>query len=416
MQLKPLIRPLALALLALSGAQAHAVSFTQGDVTIDINGTVNGFYVNREMQLTDRASGNSVKTTDSQLTNGTLPGWINFVATTKANDLDIKAHISFAPGISSQSTVVGLPGNSNVQALGLTNAQAGNGPYSQVDTRNLYFSFGNASWGTLKFGRDIGLFAADVVLADMTLIGVGGTSWAGIPFNTTFANIGHGYMYTGFQPQITYTTPPMGGFKVSAGVFQPSKFAGNETKTPGFQALASYDWKGGASGKVWAGLVSQQTSCSNTSFSGNSCAAVKTFDASGQEIGVKVGAGDFEAVAYAFTAKGLGLSTVGAMFLNPGDTATGERLKSDGYFLQATYKLGATKLGINHGRNRDRDGWLANAGRSITNESTTLGVYHTLNKYITLVAEFNQEKIDNVLDMNANAKNRTLSLGGIIFF
>ena len=34
--------------------------------------------------------------------------------------------------------------------------------------------------------------------------------------------IGHGYMYTGFQPQITYTTPNYNGFQVSAGIFQPS--------------------------------------------------------------------------------------------------------------------------------------------------------------------------------------------------
>jgi hypothetical protein len=73
--------------------------------------------------------------------------------------------------------------------------------------RNVYFQFGNNDWGTLKFGRDIGLFGQNIILSDMTLLGVGGTSNAGIPFNTTFGMIGHGYMYTGFQAQITYTTP-----------------------------------------------------------------------------------------------------------------------------------------------------------------------------------------------------------------
>ena len=37
-------------------------------------------------------------------------------------------------------------------------------------------------------------------------------------------------------------------------------------------------------------------------------------------------------------------------------------------------------------------------------------------KFITLVGEFNKEKIDNVGDSHFDADNRTISLGGIIFF
>lgn len=410
-----LVRPIALALMALGSSASQAVSFTQGEVTLDINGTVNGFYVNRDMTLTSRATGQSVSTTDSQLTNGLLPGWINFVATTTANGQDIKAHFGFAPGIANESTVVGLPSaTSNVQALGLANPNPN--PYTQIDTRNVYFQFGNQDWGTLKLGRDIGLFGQDVILSDMTLIGVGGTSWAGIPFNTTFGMIGHGYMYTGFQPQITYTSPNYGGLQASAGIFQPSKFVGNQTKSPGLQAKVQYDWAGTMPGKVWGGLISQKTSCSNITFGGNSCAGVNTFSAAGNEVGVKVGAGNFEAVAYAFAGKGLGWSTVGALFNAGGNPATGERTKSSGQFLQGTYKFGNTKVGLNYGQNTDKDGLLVNNGRQIKNRSHTLGVYHSLNKYVTLVGELNREKIANVLDLNADAKNRSVSLGGIIFF
>ncbi|MEN9426393.1 MAG: hypothetical protein RLZZ220_742, partial [Pseudomonadota bacterium] len=35
---------------------------------------------------------------------------------------------------------------------------------------------------------------------------------------------------------------------------------------------------------------------------------------------------------------------------------------------------------------------------------------------ITLVGEFNDEKISNVVDSNFDNKNRTVSLGGLIFF
>jgi len=402
----PTIRPLALAMLALASTGSQAVSFTQNDITLDINGTINGFYVNREATVTDRATGAKTQTTNSALTNGLLPGWINFVATTKANGQDIKAHFSFAPGINSNSEVVGL---SNGAAPGGT----GNGsPFSQIDTRNVYFQFGNSNWGTLKFGRDIGLFGQNIILSDMTLIGVGGTSNAGIPYNTTFGMIGHGYMYTGFQPQITYTSPSLGGLQASAGIFQPSRFAGDETKAPGFQAKVDYDWKGVAPGKVWGGLVTQSTSCAVAP------CGTKSYTATGYEVGAKAGFGNFEAVAYGFSGNGLGLSTVGAQFFGGSDGA-GNKTKSQGYFLQGTYKFGDTKVDLNYGQNKYKDGFvLTGAGtlNTITNKAFTVGVYHSLNKYISLVGEINQEKITNAADSNVDAKNRTLSLGGIIFF
>lgn len=399
------IRPIALALLALGAGAAEAVSFTQNDVTMDINGTVNGFYVNRESTVT-AANGTSTKTTNSSVSNGLLPGWLNFVATTKLDGLDMKAHISFAPGINNNSTSVGLP-----LAMQNTNSGAPNAspnPYSQIDTRNVYFNVGNADIGTFKFGRDIGLFGQEIILSDMTLIGVGGTSNAGIPYNTTFGMIGHGYMYTGFQAQISYATPNMNGFQAAAGIFQPSKFGGDQSKNPGFQAKADYSWAGQAPGKVWVGMVTQNTECST-----GTCAGNKPFRAEGQEIGAKVGIGNFEAVAYTFGAKGLGLSTVGAQFFG-GSDGNGNRTESKGYFLQGTYKFNKTKVGLNYGENKDKNGAAAADGE-IKNKSFTLGVYHSLNKFVTLVAEYNQEKWTHTVD-SANTKNNTISLGGIIFF
>ena len=307
------------------------------------------------------------------------------------------------------SDVVGLPiGNPN------PNSGTPANPYSQIDTRNVYFQFGNSDWGTLKFGRDIGLFGQNIILSDMTLLGVGGTSNAGIPFNTTFGMIAHGYMYTGFQAQITYTTPNYDGLQASAGIFQPSSFAGDQTKTPGFQAKVDYDWKGSTPGKVWGGLVTQSTSCST----GKTCNGVganpdKSFTASGYEIGAKASVGDFGAVAYAFTGKGLGLSTVGAQFFG-GSDGLGNKTDSKGYFLQGTYQLNKTKFGINFGQNKDNDGALG-AGNERKNKAYTLGVYHSLNKFVTLVGELNQEKITSTVD-DSETKNRTLSAGAILFF
>ncbi|HQX05555.1 MAG TPA: porin, partial [Zoogloea sp.] len=147
-----LAQSVALACLAAAAGGAQAVSFTQNDVTLDINGTINGFYVNRESK-TSQIGSPDTKTQNSALTNGLLPGWINFVMTTKQAGQDIKAHFSFAPGINDSSSVIGLPSDPRAGATGGKNS-----PFSQVDVRNVYFQFGNNDWGTLKFGRDIGLF------------------------------------------------------------------------------------------------------------------------------------------------------------------------------------------------------------------------------------------------------------------
>ena len=173
-----------------------------------------------------------------------------------------------------------------------------------------------------------------------------------------------------------------------------------------------YDWKGAAPGKVWGGLITQSTSCSK----GGACDGVtspKSFTASGYEIGAKAGMNNFGAVAYAFTGKGLGLSTVGAQFFG-GSDGLGNKTDSKGYFLQGTYQYNKTKFGINFGQNKDNDGILG-AGNERKNKAYTLGVYHSLNKFVTLVGELNQEKITSTVD-DSETKNRTLSAGAILFF
>lgn len=399
-------RATCLAALATLAASAQAITITSGDSALDITGIVNGYYVYRTSEIPG-----GPKTTNSGISNGLLPGWINFAYTTRAGGLDVKAHVSFAPGINDSSSVIGLP---STVAGGAGGIPGGTSPFTQIDTRSNYLSFGNASMGTVKLGRDIGLFGQQVILSDMTLLGVGGTSNAAQPFNTTFGMIGHGYMYAGFQAQISYASPKFDGLQFSAGLFQPKQFAGDETKTPGLQAAATFDFGGPAPGKAWVGGVMQKTSCVSTcpAVDTTTLAGGRSYTATGAEIGAKVGVAGAELMAYTFSGKGLGLSTVGAQFFGGSDGA-GNRTKSGGYLLQATYKLGDTKLGVNYGQNTDKDGLLG-SGNKAKNTSYTLGAYHALNKFITLVGEFNNEK------KKANAvtveKNNTISLGAIMFF
>jgi hypothetical protein len=230
--------------------------------------------------------------------------------------------------------------------------------------------------------------------------------------------IGHGYMYTGFQSQVTYTMPAVGGLQGSIGLFQPAKFSGNETKTPGVQGRLAYDWKGDMPGRVWGGFVNQKTNCNAdaAAFAAVGACNGVGYTANGMELGTKATFGKFGAVAYTFRGKGLGLSTVGAQFLGGAD-AGGNRIDSSGYFLQGTYQATEkTKVGINFGRNEDKNGYLVNNGRKITNSSVTVGAYHALNKFVNLVGEFNTESVKNVGDATVDLKTRSLSLGAIVFF
>lgn len=385
---------------SLAAGQASAFEVANKDGwKLDVNGTVNAFYVNSEHKATN--GGVTVKNEQNNVQNGLLPGWINFVVTTQQEGYDIKAHFGFAPGINSNSSIVGLPSTVNgVETDG----------YSKIDSRNVYFQFGSASMGTLKFGRDIGLFSQNPILSDMTLLGVGGTTRAAEPFNTSFGMIGHGYMYTGFQPQITYSLPTMGGFNASAGIFNPSQYSGDQRKSPAVQALATYDWKGTVSGRVWASMVDQKTSGSAGCVGNAQCG----FRATGYEGGVKVGVGAFEVLASGFAGKGLGIATVGAQFLG-GLDVNGERLESDGVFVQGTVKAtDKLKLGLSYGKNTDQD--LMAANTKTTNKAVAGGAYYNLSKSVTLVGEVVSEKGEVTVFGDDSDKTSTVSLGAILFF
>ena len=78
-------------------------------------------------------------------------------------------------------------------------------------------------------GRDIGLFGKDAILDDMTLLGSARRPGNAAPSNTSLGRIGIGYIYTDWEPQITYTTANYNGFSASVGVFQPPRIRADYT-------------------------------------------------------------------------------------------------------------------------------------------------------------------------------------------
>ena len=136
-----------------------------------------------------------------------------FTASTRQDNLDISATIGLYPGINSSA------------AAGVNGAGLSRPPLQTpgIDARQEFLTFGDASWGTVKMGRDIGIFGKDAILDDMTLLGVGTAAGNVAPGNTSLGRIGVGYIYTDWIPQITYTTPNFSGFSASVGVFHAAR-------------------------------------------------------------------------------------------------------------------------------------------------------------------------------------------------
>ncbi|MGB6921357.1 MAG: porin [Methylovirgula sp.] len=122
-------------------------------------------------------------------------------------------------------TIGAYTGGNNVSPTGGVNANSGGVPIALgtpgIDLRQIFGTVGTPTFGSVKIGRDLGLFGSDAILNDLTLLGMGSPLVTSAPRNTTLGRIGIGYVYADWIPQITYTTPDFDGFTASIGAFTP---------------------------------------------------------------------------------------------------------------------------------------------------------------------------------------------------
>jgi len=288
--------------------------------------------------------------------------------------------------------------------------------------RQAFVTFGDKSWGSVKLGKDLGIFAGDAILNDMTLLGVGlgGTRSGGA---TTLGGIGSGYIYPAWKGQITYTTPNMNGFQASIGITNPDQGqSGNgdyHQDRFGIEAKASYSWTGDVAGKVWvSGASYDRTGAAGTNAAGTAQTYRQDdFTTTAFDIGASVTSGNLGLVAYYYEADGAGLTT--NLLGGNGVFDNGSKLKkrdSDGGYLQATYVIPTgTKLGVAYGvSNLDEASGETGTTLLEKNERWTVGAYHPLTKSLNLVAEYNRAEAEA---HNGNdADSDTISLGAILFF
>ena len=380
------------------------IGLNVGPATIKFSGSVNGFYVHDSPQTAGPTTtvvggvANVGGNNTSSVRNGLLPGFLKVDVTSRQAGLDIGAHFGMYPGINSTAWGV-LGANNGGQPTAL--ATAG------IDFRQTYLTVGGG-FGEFKIGRDIGLFGSEGILNDITLLS-GGTPGSNVaPGNTTLGRIGVGYIYTDFQPQITYSSPNFGGAQVSLGVFQPlSSLTGpaQSNSNPGYQAKITYDAKlGGIGTRFWvSGLSQKHNSLGGVSYTGR-----------GIDLGSKITAGPVTLVGYYYDAKGLGTTV-----LNLFDTdSAGNPRKSHGFYGQAMASFGKFSVGGSYGESSldyaNAADALANPALLDTNSSWVGQVRYGLTSWVTLIGEYTASKAEA---HNGNkAKSDTIALGGILFF
>ncbi len=388
------------ALLAASTAASAGITIPAGEWTVDIGGNVNAYYTNTKFSGNMDVAG--VKTKNMVQT-GLLPTALGIGAKTRQNDMDIAFQFSFWTGVN------GFNGGDDLNA-GSTSSNGGLG-YNSLNIRQAYLTFGDASWGTIKAGRDLGLFGSDAILSDMTLLGVG--SGAGGGGSSTLGRIGSGYLYADWVGQLQYTSPNWNGFQFAAAVREP---AGNIDKNDmGYDAKATYSFSADdVTGKVWVGGINQKIQNGAV----NSSTGVTTISdkatAHAWELGGKVAFGKAELVAYYYDGKNMD-SGIGTFLSSASSGLIAERDNKGGY-VQGTYVIPTgTKIGASWGRNI-----IEKAGsdlRDFEREAWIVGAYHPLTKSLNLVAEYNNlEQTSASAATNKDGKAKTISLGAILFF
>jgi predicted porin len=385
--------------LAVAGAVLSAASVANagivipaGDWTLDVNGNVNIFATMTSADDTATVTGGIASTEDSagedtkfSMGTGLLPAWLGFTGTTRQNDLDVSFTISIQPSTSN-------------------NSATGDVATGDLATRQAFLTFGDASWGTVKMGKDLGIFASDAIVNDITLIGVGAAPTGGI---TTLGGIGNGYLYAGFRGQIAYTTPNMNGLQVTLGLMNPDQ--GQNTA-----GLANYDDRFGLEGKavytsgpakLWAGFSNYEVA-----------STVGDYEAVAGEVGAQFSAGNLQLTAYYYSGEGNGAGN-GLNRLANGSGVQNERDNNGGY-LQATYVIpSGTKLGVAVATSQQDLGAGETAGSTDAhdaNDRWTVGAYHPLTKHLNLVAEYND--IESSDHQGDTAESQHINLGAILFF
>jgi len=403
-------------LLASQGAAGFGM-MEVGEWKVEFSGNVNGFLSDVKCDSDDAGpvlsglacgslSGGDYD--DNNVRTGLLPSWLGFHAERTEGSTKYGVTLGFQPGIDGANQG-GIAGGPIDGALGL----------NASNFRQVFLEFSGENWGGIKIGRYLGLFGSDAILSDMTLLGVGTVSdltrGGG---NTSLGRIGVGYLYADWKGQLQYSSPKFGGFSFNVAIVDPWGLAdlsgtslnaasfSQEGSTYGLEGKAAFAWEGDFSGKIWVSAINQSIKTTDPT--------LEDQDATGYDVGAKVGFGGFEVVGYYYAGEGIG----SAGFLVDAVDSAGNTRDSDGAYVQATFKLpgAGTKFGVSYGESHIDLGDGDPVGTALfeTNKSYVVGIYHPLTSALNLVAEYT---LTTSTAHNGNeAEETAIAIGAILFY
>lgn len=384
---------------------AHAASWKAGDWDLGLGGNVNTYYTMTTcdagklgagggtmagLACLDADTGTFADANTHSVSNGLLPASLNFSAKTKQNGYDLSGNVNVYYGVASSQ------GGANGDAL----------DFSSVDARQIYMTVGNEKMGTVKAGRDFGLFGFDAVIGDMSLQGTGASFASAGPRHTTLGGLGYGYVYTDRLAQINWTTPKKNGVEATVGVFNPLDGQESNGKStadggqPGLHGKISYDVDNskGVKAHLSASALSEKVKLSNG----------QKPSIQGTDVFARVDVNKASFAGGYFQGEGMDTLGIGGIVFPGFSSTTGAAEKAQGYMAQASYKLNKTKLGVNYAQSKQTN------LTKVKNDKLTLGAYHSLTDSLTLVGEVSQQK--SALDGKGTDKSGSVSVGAMFSF
>ena len=387
---------------ALFAGSAGAVGLQGDNWTVDVGGIVNAYYTATACTgdivggpaLASQALGCAGEDHKTSIGNGLLPSGLITKFKTQQNGYDVGGTIGIMVHAATSS---GVATNTN------------------VDVRQAFFTIGTPEMGTVKIGRDYGIFGANAILNDMTLLGAGAPTQATQRGRVTLGHIGAGYTYLDNYGQMSYVSPTWGGgFTFTGGLMSPVDAGAYASKNyPQLQAQIQYT---NDTVKIWAGAKTQRFFASafvptpDPNNPGQTYVITPSDDFN--EVAGEIGA-SFTAGGFGFLANVQGGSGIG--ILSDGDQGD---VNGVNYLLQATYKFtDKAKVGLSYGKSKNDDDKNYNDVYNASfksNENATLGLYYALTSSITLAAEVGETRSEDYI--GNEAKQYGGSFGGIIFF
>ncbi len=384
--------------LASTSVDSKILLMSQEGWEVSFDGAANAFIMKNSVSDAPTTSGGASFTAntlggvaagndDTSIVTGLLPNvWGMTLSAPTANGLDVSARLGLYTHMNGQDNALG------------------NGVLNIRETSGSVSGF----FGTVLVGRSLGIHQSNAILSDMLLFGVGAAASADNN-GTTLGRIGLGYLYTDFQPQVSWTLPDLGGgFNAKVGIFDPSDVAAdtatfNATDKSSPRVEAQVTWNGGVQNlgiNIWVDGSFQNTDRSTAeaaAVEGTPAAGADTDDdvsSAGVGFGTKLSYEGFQLVASGFYGSAMGIRGQHSVQSGAGAVGAlddvGKERKTYGGYIQGTFDFGqGTSVGYSYGGNymRQTGNDLNNSG-TMNNQTMHSGmVWHNVTDNFRLVAE-----------------------------